>query len=52
MSDEEYCSVSELNSYIAGKFSKDSKLKTVYVSGEISDYTLAKSGHAYFYIKG
>lgn len=43
--------VSQLNSYIKSRLESDENLTCVYVSGEISGFTKAASGHAYFSLK-
>lgn len=44
-------SVTQLTDYIRGQFSRDSKLRQVYVQGEISNVAKPDSGHIYFDIK-
>ena len=44
-------SVSELNDYIQRLISCDEGLQTVYVQGEISNFTDHRSGHLYFTLK-
>ena len=44
-------SVSELNAYIKELFDVDFRLRDVSVSGEISNFTRARSGHLYFTLK-
>lgn len=44
-------SVSELTSYIRELFDIDFRLQDVIVSGEISNFTRARSGHLYFTLK-
>jgi len=44
-------SVSELTSYIREMFAIDYRLQDVTVSGEISNFTRARSGHLYFTLK-
>lgn len=49
---EKYFTVSEITEYIARKFSSDSELKSVYIQGEISNFTNHRSsGHMYFTLK-
>jgi len=43
--------VFELTDYIAGLLGGDSVLQDVWVKGEVSNHTLASSGHAYFVLK-
>lgn len=44
--------VSQLNSYIKARFDEDSKLKNIFVSGEISNFKKnPASGHMYFSLK-
>ena len=44
-------SVSQLNMYIHSIVEGDSKLKTLFVSGEISNIKIHTSGHIYFSLK-
>lgn len=44
-------SVTELTSYIRNLFDGDSTLQDVWVSGEVSNMTAARSGHWYFTLK-
>jgi exodeoxyribonuclease VII large subunit len=44
-------SVSDLTQYIREMFEIDYRLRDVEVSGEISNFTLARSGHLYFTLK-
>ena len=44
-------SVTQINTYLQGKFDADSLLSSVAVSGEISNYKLYPSGHHYFTLK-
>ncbi|WP_028504726.1 exodeoxyribonuclease VII large subunit [Ruminococcus sp. FC2018] len=43
--------VSQLNEYVSFKLKSDVKLKGVCVKGEVSNFTLNRSGHAYFSVK-
>jgi exodeoxyribonuclease VII large subunit len=43
--------VSQLTSYIRELFEIDIRLQTVEVTGEISNFTRARSGHLYFTLK-
>ena len=47
----EVWTVGELNSYIKDLFEIDYRLQDVEVSGEISNFSLARSGHLYFTLK-
>lgn len=49
--DSQLWSVSELTSYIRELFDIDFRLQDVIVSGEISNFTRARSGHLYFTLK-
>ena len=50
--EEEYISVSQLTDYIRNLINSDSRLKQVYVRGEISNYrNYTSSGHRYFSLK-
>lgn len=49
--EEEYISVSELTDYIKNLINSDSRLKEVYVRGELSNFKRASSGHCYFDLK-
>ena len=49
--DDHSWSVSELTAYIRELFDIDYRLKDVEVSGEISNFTRARSGHLYFTLK-
>ncbi|MBP5618553.1 MAG: exodeoxyribonuclease VII large subunit, partial [Clostridia bacterium] len=52
MSDPLVLTVSQLNTYIKGLVETDGALRSVYVSGEISNFVHhAKSGHCYFTLK-
>jgi exodeoxyribonuclease VII large subunit len=44
-------SVSQLTKYIKGVFDNDELLQSVWIKGEISNYTLHASGHQYFTLK-
>jgi exodeoxyribonuclease VII large subunit len=44
-------SVSELTGYIKELFEIDFRLQDIEVSGEISNFTRARSGHLYFTLK-
>jgi exodeoxyribonuclease VII large subunit len=43
--------VSQLNKYVSFKLRSDVKLKGICVKGEVSNFTLNRSGHAYFSVK-
>ncbi|MEG1971819.1 MAG: exodeoxyribonuclease VII large subunit [Oscillospiraceae bacterium] len=43
--------VSQLNKYVKSIFDNDSKLKEIYVKGELSDFKISYNGHAYFSLK-
>ncbi len=49
--EEEYISVSQLTDYIKKLINSDSRLKQVYVRGEISNFKRYSSGHCYFSLK-
>ncbi|RMG91092.1 MAG: exodeoxyribonuclease VII large subunit [Chloroflexi bacterium] len=49
--DSDTWSVSELTAYIRELFEMDFRLQDVAVSGEVSNYTHARSGHLYFTLK-
>lgn len=49
--DQSTWSVSELTAYIRDMFAIDYRLQDVEVSGEISNFTRARSGHLYFTLK-
>jgi exodeoxyribonuclease VII large subunit len=49
--DNEVWSVSDLNSYIKEMFDIDYRLRELQVMGEVSNFSQAKSGHAYFTLK-
>ena len=49
--EEEYISVSQLTDYIKKLINSDSRLKQVYVRGEISNFKRYPSGHCYFSLK-
>lgn len=49
--EEEYISVSQLTDYIRNLINSDSRLKQVYVRGEISNFKRYSSGHCYFSLK-
>ena len=49
--DEEYLTVSQVNSYIKSKIKYDVNLQNIYVKGEISNYKTYSSGHSYFTLK-
>ncbi len=44
-------SVSALNTHIVGLFERDEMLRDVWVTGEVSNWKRAASGHAYFSLK-
>lgn len=46
-----YLSVTELTELIKGKLEYDPDLRSVYLKGEISNYKVYPSGHAYFSLK-
>ena len=43
--------VTQLNRYIAFKIKEDAKLKGILLKGEISNFTVHRSGHFYFTLK-
>lgn len=43
--------VSQLNKYVSFKLRSDVKLKGICVKGEVSNFTLNRSGHVYFSVK-
>ena len=47
----ETCTVSQITAYISQKFKFDTKLKNIYIEGEISNLSTALSGHVYFTLK-
>jgi exodeoxyribonuclease VII large subunit len=49
--DDQIWSVSELTAYVRELFEIDYRLQDVEVSGEISNFTRARSGHLYFTLK-
>ena len=49
--EEEYITVSQLTDHIKRLINSDSKLKQVYVRGEISNFKRYSSGHCYFSLK-
>lgn len=49
--DEEYLTVSQVNSYINKKLKMDVNLKNIYIKGEISNFKTYPSGHSYFTLK-
>ncbi len=49
--EEEYMTVSQLTDHIKRLINSDSKLKQVYVRGEISNFKRYSSGHCYFSLK-
>ncbi len=49
--EDEVWSVSDLNAYIKELFDIDYRLRELQVSGEVSNYSRAKSGHVYFTLK-
>lgn len=51
LSDQAIWNVSELTSYIRQVFELDYRLQDIDVSGEISNFTRASSGHLYFTLK-
>ena len=48
---EEYLTVSQINSYINKKLKGDVNLQNIYIKGEISNYIAHRSGHSYFTLK-
>ena len=46
-----YLSVSQLNAFIKAKFDDDSELSDIYLKGELSNFKIYSSGHAYFSLK-
>jgi exodeoxyribonuclease VII large subunit len=51
MSSTKIFTVKEINNYIKSIFDHDAILSNVYIKGEISNYKLHSSGHAYFTLK-
>jgi exodeoxyribonuclease VII large subunit len=49
--EEEYYTVSQINSYINKKLKMDRNLKNIYIRGELSNYKDSFSGHSYFTLK-
>lgn len=49
--EEEYFTVSQVNSYINRKLKTDANLKNIYIKGEISNFKTYSSGHSYFTLK-
>ena len=49
--EDEYFTVSQVNSYINRKLKMDGKLKNIYIKGELSNYKTYPSGHSYFTLK-
>lgn len=49
--EQEYFTVSQINSYLNKKLKSDLYLRNVQVQGEISGYTTSKRGHSYFKLK-
>lgn len=49
--ENEYLTVSQVNSYLNKKLKADRNLVNIYVKGEISNYTDHRSGHSYFTLK-
>jgi len=49
--EERYLSVSQLNAFIKAKFDDDSALSDLYLKGELSNFKVYSSGHAYFSLK-
>ncbi|MGI6705479.1 MAG: exodeoxyribonuclease VII large subunit [Clostridia bacterium] len=43
--------VSQLNEYVKGIFSRDPILRGIYIKGEISNFKFHSSGHMYFSLK-
>ena len=43
--------VSQINEYLKGKLDNDKLLSSIYVKGEISNFTCHKTGHLYFTLK-
>ncbi len=43
--------VSQINEYLKGKLDNDKFLSSIYVKGEISNFTCHKTGHLYFTLK-
>ena len=48
---DEYLTVSQINSYINKKLKGDVNLQNIYIKGEISNYIAHRSGHSYFTLK-
>ncbi len=51
MIDNKFITVSQLNAYIKMKFDSDVNLSDIFISGEISNFKTATSGHLYFSLK-
>ena len=51
MSEQRYLTVSALVRYIKNQLESDDHLKTIYLRGEISNFTRHSSGHLYFSLK-
>ena len=49
--ENEYLTVSQVNSYLNRKLKADRNLVNIYVKGEISNYNDHRSGHSYFTLK-
>jgi len=49
--EEEYYTVSQINTYINRKLKMDRNLKNIYIRGELSNYKDSFSGHSYFTLK-
>ena len=49
--EDEYFTVSQINSYINRKLKMDANLRNIYIRGEISNYVDHRSGHSYFTLK-
>lgn len=49
--EEEYFTVSQINTYINKKLKMDVNLRNIYIKGELSNYKTYPSGHSYFTLK-
>ncbi|MBQ3100603.1 MAG: exodeoxyribonuclease VII large subunit [Clostridia bacterium] len=49
--DKNFLTITALNEYLKQRFENDSNLASIYLKGEISNFTNHKSGHLYFTLK-
>ena len=49
--DKNFLTITALNEYLKQRFESDSNLASIYLKGEISNFTNHKSGHFYFTLK-